>query len=66
MANTITMADAMWIAGEAVVKMSQKAGIKTNIVDVYQKDSKQLAVITAFIKEYAMTVTGTPIEVTRE
>ena len=46
--------------------MSQRAGIKTNMVDVYQKDSKQLALISAFIREYAETVSGEKITVTKE
>jgi hypothetical protein len=64
MAN-VTLADAMLVAAESVVKMAKQSGLTINLVDVYQKDHKQLALIAGFIKEYAGTVADNKIEVIR-
>ncbi len=63
--NNLKLSDAMWCAAESVVNMAAKAGIKTTISAVYNKDNaKELALIANFLKTLAQQSTKVEITVT--
>jgi hypothetical protein len=65
MQKQIKLSDAMYQAAEAVVSMGKKAGVAVNLVDLYTKHPKEIALIARFLLSQVETTGTCKVEVTR-